>query len=96
MAGATIAMCAGSACFPLSWSHHLYFLLPAALLWLGDGRETHCRVGAAALAVLLFEGLHPGRNATFIVARAIALVVVVVALPIDEGKVSGIRPGGSP
>jgi alpha-1,2-mannosyltransferase len=96
LAGATIAMCAGSACFPLSWSHHLYFLLPAALLWLGDGREPRRRLGAAALVVLLFEGLHPGRNAAFIVARAIALVVVVVALPIDQAKAAAVRPGGFP
>jgi alpha-1,2-mannosyltransferase len=96
LSGATIAMCAGSACFPLSWSHHLYFLLPAALLWLGDGRAADRRWGAAVLSVFLFEGLHPGRNATFIVARAIALVVVVVALPIDQERPSGVSPGGSP
>ncbi|MGH9011061.1 MAG: glycosyltransferase 87 family protein [Acidimicrobiia bacterium] len=96
LAGATIAMCAGSACFPLSWSHHLYFLLPATLLWLGDGREPHRRLGAAALCAVLFEGLHPGRNATFVVARAIALVVVVVALPIDQEQAPGVSPGGSP
>jgi alpha-1,2-mannosyltransferase len=85
LAGITIAMCAGSACFPLTWSHHLYFLLPAALLWFGDGRSPGRCLGAAALSVVLFEGLHPGRNAVLIVARAIALVVVAVALPIDEG-----------
>jgi hypothetical protein len=49
----------------------------------GDGRESRRRLEAAALAVVLFEGLHPGRNAAFIVARAIALVVVLLALPID-------------
>jgi alpha-1,2-mannosyltransferase len=96
LAGATIAMCAGSACFPLSWSHHLYFLVPAALLWLGDGRQPGRRVGAGALVVLLFEGLHPGRNAAFIAARAIALVVVVVALPIDQEEATTVRPAGSP
>lgn len=96
LAGATIAMCAGSACFPLSWSHHLYFLLPAALLWLGDARGARRRFGAAVLAVVLFEGLHPGRNATLIVARAIVLVLVVVALPIDQEEVTTVRSGGSP
>jgi alpha-1,2-mannosyltransferase len=96
LAGVTIAMCAGSACFPLSWSHHLYFLLPAALLWLGDGREPRRRLGAAVLGLLLFEGLHPGGNATFIVARAMALVVVVVALPIDQERDAAVSPGGSP
>lgn len=40
LAGATIAMCAGSACFPLSWSHHLYFLLPAACCgWATDAER---------------------------------------------------------
>ena len=96
LTGATIAMCAGSACFPLSWSHHLYFLLPAALLWLGDARDARRRVGAAVLAVALFEGLHPGGNAIFIVARAIALVVVVVALPVDQEEVTAVRSAGSP
>ena len=91
-----MAMCAGSACFPLSWSHHLYFLIPAALLWLGDGRGTGRRLGAAAVCVVLFEGLHPGRNATFIVARAVALVAVVVALPVDQEQASAVSPGGSP
>ena len=93
-AGVTIAMCAGSACFPLSWSHHLYFLLPAAFLWLGDGRMARRRFGAAALGVVLFEGLHPGRNGAFIVARAIALVVVVVSLPVDQEP--AVSSGGSP
>ena len=94
LAGVTIAMCAGSACFPLSWSHHLYFLLPAPLLWLGDGRAARRRFGAAALGAVLFEGLHPGRNATFIVARAIALVVVVVSLPLDQEP--AVSSGGFP
>ena len=89
-------MCAGSACFPLSWSHHLYFLLPAALLWLGDSRGARRRLGAAVLAVVLFEGLHPGRNATFIMARAIVLVLVVVALPIDQEEATTVRTAGSP
>jgi hypothetical protein len=84
------------ACFPLSWSHHLYFLLPAALLCLGDARVARRRVGAAVLAAVLFEGLHPGRNAGFIVARAIALVMVVVALPIDQEAAMTVRSGGSP
>ena len=84
LAGATIAMCAGSACFPLSWSHHLYFLLPGAILWLGDGRLARRCIGTAALCVVLFEGLHPGRNATLIVARTIALVAMTVAVPIDR------------
>ena len=74
----------GSACFPLTWSHHLYFLLPAALLWFGDGRSRSRGLGALALGALLFEGLYPGRNAIMIVARAVALVVVVVALPVDD------------
>jgi alpha-1,2-mannosyltransferase len=83
LAGITIAMCAGSACFPLTWSHHLYFLIPAVPLWFGDGRSTRRCIGAAALSVVLFKSLHPGRNAALIVARAAALVAVACALPID-------------
>jgi alpha-1,2-mannosyltransferase len=83
LAALTIAMCAGSLCFPLTWSHHLYFLLPAVLLWFGDGRSMPRCLGAATLCLVLFEGLHPGRNAMLIVARTIALLVVTVALPID-------------
>jgi alpha-1,2-mannosyltransferase len=98
LAALTIAMCAGSACFPLTWSHHLYFLLPAVLLWFGDGRSRPRRLGAAALCVVLFEGLQPGRNAPLIVARAIALVVVSVTLPVDAVRQArpGVRSAGFP
>jgi alpha-1,2-mannosyltransferase len=92
LAGITIAMCLGSAVFPLSWSHHLYFLLPAALLWFGDGSSRIRSFGAAALCIILFEGLHPGRNTIMIVARAIALVVVTVALPLDDGREGRRQP----
>ncbi len=96
LAAITIAMCAGSACFPLTWSHHLYFLLPAVLVWFGDGRSAPRCVGAAALMAVVFEGLHPGRNAVLIVARAVALVAVTVTLPIDRSVAArlpeGVRP----
>ncbi len=62
LAGCTIAMSAASACFPLSWSHRLYFLLPAVLLWLGDGRVARRALAAAALCAVPFEGLHPGET----------------------------------
>jgi len=84
LAGITIAMCAGSAAFPLTWSHHLYFLVPAAVCCFGDGRSARRVVGALALCLVLFEGLHPGRNAALIVARAVATIAVAVALPVDD------------
>ena len=88
LAGITIAMRLGSASFPLSWSHHLYFLLPATLLWFGDGSVRTRRVGAGVLCITLFEGLRPGQNATLIVARAIALVVVAMSLPLDNASIT--------
>jgi hypothetical protein len=57
---------------------------------LGSSRRSAagCRWRRARRGAL--EALHPGRNAIFIVARAIALVMVVVALPIDQEEVGGV------
>ena len=83
LAGITIVMCAAAACTPISWSHHLYFLLPPVLLLVA--RPTPGRLLAAGVMLwsLLDVGVDPGQWPPSTLARAALLVAVVVALPLD-------------
>jgi alpha-1,2-mannosyltransferase len=84
LAGITLAMCFGAAASPISWAHHLYFMLPALVLVLGSGRSRWRVAAAIVLVWMLFEVTSPGHNFATNVARAIALPTLVVAMPIDE------------
>jgi Glycosyltransferase family 87 len=86
LAALTLVMCLADAASPISWAHHLYFLLPALVLVIGTGRKPLRLVSAAALAWTLFETTTPGQHPVTNVARAIALILVIVVLPIDEPR----------
>ncbi len=86
LAAITLVMCFAAAASPISWAHHLYFLLPALVLTVGNGRNPLRLAAAAGLAWTLFEATSPGQHPVTNVARAIALILVVVALPLDERR----------
>jgi hypothetical protein len=88
LAAITIAMCFVAAASPISWAHHLYFLLPVVPLLIGSGSHRSRLVLAAVMMWMLFEISSPGYHARTNVARAWALPLVVVALPIDR-KLAG-------
>ena len=83
LAAITLVMCFAAAASPISWAHHLYFLLPALVLLIGTGRHPWRLALSAGLAATLFEATAPGQHPLTNIARAVALVVVVVALPVD-------------
>jgi hypothetical protein len=83
LAAITLVMCLGAAVSPISWAHHLYFLLPALLLLIGRGRNPWRLALSAGLAWMLFETTTPGQHPLTNIARAVALVLVVVLLPLD-------------
>jgi hypothetical protein len=83
LAAATIVMCCGAAIAPLSWSHHLYFLVPAAVLVLGDLTHRRRILAAVAMAPLVFEVVDPGKVELLVRARCFLLPALVLWLPID-------------
>jgi len=83
LAALTIVMAFAAAASPISWAHHLYFMVPAVLLVLGDLRSPARWVAALVLAAPLFETAHVGQQPLGNLLRAIALLVVIVALPLD-------------
>jgi alpha-1,2-mannosyltransferase len=85
VAAATIVMVAGALVSPITWGHHLYFLLAAVPLTIGDGRNRRRLVAGLVLAALLFEGSDPMVGSSLGPARTLALLAVVVAVPIDRG-----------
>jgi alpha-1,2-mannosyltransferase len=89
LAAIVIVMCLGGAISPISWTHHLYFLILALPLLVGDGRSAVRVVLAVATLPILFEWGHDfGQRPTTTALRALALVLVVFALPIDEPDVA--------
>ena len=89
LAAIVILMCLGGAISPISWTHHLYFLILALPLLVGDGRSLLRDLISLASLPLLFErGYDLGQLPTTTALRALALVLVVFALPIDEPHVA--------
>jgi hypothetical protein len=94
LAAITIAMCFVAAASPISWAHHLYFLLPVVPLLIGSGSRRSRLLLAAVMVWMLFEISSPGYHQRTHIARAWALPIIVVALPIDR-KLEG-WPGSPP
>ena len=82
----TVVMCAGLLCSPITWSHHLYFLIPALPLLIGDGRSVGRWVAAALTLPLLLELQDQGQNTPLTALRVLLLLLVVVAMPLDRDQ----------
>ena len=85
LAAITVIMCASFVVAPISWSHHLYFMLPAVLLLIGSGASMARNIAAATLSFVLLETHDPGEDPTTTAWRAVALVLIVLFLPLDQG-----------
>jgi len=85
LAAVTVVMCGGLVVAPITWSHHLYFMLPAVLLLIGSGASMARNLCAAGLTFILLETTNPGQDPTTTAWRAVALVLLVLFLPIDQG-----------
>ena len=80
----TVIMCVGLLCAPITWSHHLYFLIPAVPLIIGNGRSAMRWVAAALTLPLMLEVQDQGQNAFQSGVRVLLLFLVIVALPLDR------------
>lgn len=84
LAAITIVMCAGLLSSPITWSHHLYFMIPALFLLVGVADSPRRLVAAAVLTYTMIETIDPGQEPTMAGFRAVALLAIVLWLPIDE------------
>ncbi len=94
LAAITIVMCGGLAVAPITWSHHLYFMLPALFLLIGSGASMARNLWAAGLFYLLVETADPGQDATWTFGRIVALLLIVAFLPIDDGPIESVNSDG--
>jgi alpha-1,2-mannosyltransferase len=83
MAALVIAMCCGYAVSPITWGHHLFFLVLAVPLLAGDGRRAGRVYAALALALLVFELHDPGQNVDRSALRVFVLPLLVATLPVE-------------
>ncbi|MGZ7012467.1 MAG: glycosyltransferase 87 family protein [Acidimicrobiales bacterium] len=92
----TVIMCAGLLCSPITWSHHLYFLILAVPLLIGDGRSVTRWVAAAATLPLMLEWHDQGQNPSQSALRVLLLLLVVVALPLDRNETGAVTSTDEP
>jgi alpha-1,2-mannosyltransferase len=79
----TLVMCASFLVSPITWGHHLFFLIPAVGLWLVSCRRPwQWAVGAVAV-VALYDPIGVGEGPLVSAVRIGLLVVLVAALPVD-------------
>ena len=96
----TIVMCASYLVSPISWGHHLYFLIPAVFLWVASASSPASWAMAAVAVVVLYDPFGGGELGWTSAMRIVVLLVMVVALPVD-GDVRDLRgdparPGRAP
>lgn len=96
LAAVTLVMCCGAAIAPISWSHHLYFLVPAFLLVLGDVTDRRRVLTALAMVPLVFEVVDPGKVELLVRARGLLLPALVLWLPIDVMRSGAAPRAGAP
>jgi alpha-1,2-mannosyltransferase len=96
LAAITLVMCVGLLCAPITWSHHLYFLIPAIPLLVGNGRSVLRWVAVALTLPIMFELQDQGQDATQSGWRVLFLLLVIVALPLDRrSDLAPASAGGS-
>jgi alpha-1,2-mannosyltransferase len=92
----TVIMCVGLLCAPITWSHHLYFLIPAVPLVIGNGRSALRWAAAAATLPLMLELHDQGQNSVQSGVRVLLLLLVIVALPLDRARADAPTPVTEP
>ncbi len=96
LTGFTLVMCASYLVSPISWGHHLFFLIPAVLGWLLSCRRPwQWAIAVVALAVL-FDPIGVGEHPLTSALRIPLLLWLVLALPGAQQLASTSRcPSGS-
>lgn len=83
LAAFTLVMLASYLVSPLTWGHHLFFLIPAVLWWLVTA-DSWWRWGVGAVAVVaLVDPVGLGETSSMSLVRIAVMAVMVVALPTD-------------
>jgi len=83
MLATTLVMLATYLVNPLTWGHHLFFLIPATLWWLATSDVWwRWAVGAAAV-VSLFDPIGGGETSEMTVLRVAVMAVMLAAMPTD-------------
>jgi alpha-1,2-mannosyltransferase len=89
MLATTLVMLATYLVNPLTWGHHLFFLVPATLWWLATS-DSWWRWAVGALAVVsLFDPIGGGETSEMTVVRVVVMIVMLVALPVGHRAVAG-------
>ncbi len=85
LAAVTLVMLSSYLVSPVTWGHHLMFIIPALVLIIGDGRSMVRLAGALVVAIPFFDWWERGEgHITPIVRMIVLLVLTLVALPIDR------------
>jgi alpha-1,2-mannosyltransferase len=92
LAATVVVGCASSLVSPISWSHHLGFLVLALAAVAGSSRQAPRWGLLVAGWVFLLDPLGFGSDATTSGARTVAMLAVVVALPIEAGRSRPVEP----
>jgi alpha-1,2-mannosyltransferase len=107
MLATTLVMLATYLVNPLTWGHHLFFLVPATLWWLATSDSWWRWVVGAVAVVSLFDPIGGGETVELTLVRFGVMVVMLAALPVgspdapavgrpvvDATSGSGPVPGG--
>jgi len=83
MLATTLVLLATFLVNPLTWGHHLFFLVPATLWWLATSDSWWRWLVGAVAVVSLFDPIGGGETSEVTVVRVVVMVVMLVALPVD-------------
>ncbi len=83
MLATTLVLLATFLVNPLTWGHHLFFLVPATLWWLATSDSWWRWLVGAVAVVSLFDPIGGGETSEVTVVRVVVMVVMLAALPVD-------------
>jgi alpha-1,2-mannosyltransferase len=84
MLATTLVLLATYLVNPLTWGHHLFFLVPATLWWLATSDSWWRWVVGAVAVVSLFDPIGGGETSEMTVVRVVVMAIMLVALPVGD------------
>lgn len=84
MLATTLVLLATYLVNPLTWGHHLFFLVPATLWWLATSDSWWRWVVGAVAVVSLFDPIGGGETSEMTVVRVGVMAILLVALPVGD------------
>ena len=84
MLATTLVLVATYLVNPLTWGHHLFFLVPATLWWLATSDSWWRWVVGAVAVVSLFDPIGGGETSEMTVVRVVVMAILLVALPVGD------------